>query len=355
MNPYATDKVIYHPKIVNSFMCKRSHELYPMFVHLMPQNFCNQNCHFCSYRMEGWKNSQGFDARSHIPIGRLIELIHEFNSLGVKAIEITGGGEPLAHPDIVILLETLSSVEIETGLVTNGTLLKEQVADLLYATHFKWGRISIDSGCKEDYCAIRRCPESHWDMAWAGVKRLVERRNDQVIGTGFVVTEQNYKGVYDHCSRALDHGVNNVRISVAFTAQGPDLLTQEQKLEARVQLDKAAALNNDSFRVIDLFDERLTNLRLASSSQDYDYCGTKDLLCVIEGEGNVYTCCTLTGTKQGRIGNILEKTLASLWKEKQEWRNNFDPRKMCKCMCLYEKRNHVMLGLRNPPKHANFI
>lgn len=354
MNPYATDKIIYHPRIVQSFMAHCSHEMYPVFVHLMPQNFCNQNCQFCSYRMEGWKNSKNFDAKSHIPWERLQELLREFHDMGIKAIEITGGGEPLAHPDINKMLDELSTMPIETALVTNGTLLKEHTANLLYRTHLQWARVSIDSGNKKNYCKIRRCPEIHWDMAWRGVKRLVTHRDHQIIGVGMVVTDQNYMDIYDLCARAKDHGVNNVRVSVAFTSKGADLLNQSQKMEARKQLDKADSLNCRNFQVVDLFEERLNNLRL-SKKQDYDYCGIKDLLCVIEGNCNVYTCCTLTGMKNGLIGNIAKQSLSKLWVSKADWRRYFDPRKKCKCTCLYERRNQVMLALRNPPDHVNFI
>jgi radical SAM protein with 4Fe4S-binding SPASM domain len=305
--------------------------------------------------MEEWKNSRHFDASSHIPLDRMKTLLHEIWSMGIKAIEITGGGEPLAYPHVLELLQELKQYPMDIALVTNGTLLKDKVADALYETQFQWGRVSFDAGSKEDYCRIRRCSESHWDMAWRGVKNLVERRKSQVIGTGFVVTDQNYAGIYDHCVKAKDFGVNNVRIAVAFTSKGADLLDQEQKAEARRQLDLANNLNCDEFHVVDLFDERINNLRLSSDKQDYEYCGVKDLLCVIEGEGNVYTCCTLTGTSKGLIGNILTQPLDNLWVHMSNWRKNFDPRKMCRCTCLYEKRNKVMLSLRQPPKHINFI
>jgi len=357
MNPncYATDKVIYHSKIVQSFMARCSHEMYPVFVHLMPQNLCNQNCQFCSYRMEDWKNSKNFDARSHISWERMKELLSEFSRMGIKAIEITGGGEPLAYPHIHNLLDTLSTLRIETALVTNGTLLKEHIVDLLYYTHLQWARVSIDAGNKENYCKIRRCPESHWDLAWRGVKRLVQHRDHQAIGVGFVVTDQNYMDIYELCGRAKDSGVDNVRISVAFTSKGADLLNQEEKAIAREQLHRCEELNCDQFQVVDLFDERINNLRFSANKQDYDYCGIKDLLCVIEGQGNVYTCCTLTGMKQGLIGNIMDMSLDELWGQKKKWREEFDPRKRCQCTCLYEKRNQVILGLRNPPDHINFI
>jgi len=305
--------------------------------------------------MEGWKNSEYFDKKSHIPWGVMQNLLHECHTIGVKALEITGGGEPLAYPHINKLLEELSMLPIDTALVTNGTLLKEFTTELLFTTSLQWVRISIDAGNKDMYTKIRRCHESHWDLVWENLKQLIARRTHHIIGVGYVVTDMNHNGILELCKRAKDAGVNSVRISVAFTSKGADILDDAQQLEVRKQLDEAHKLEDGNYHIADLYQERLNNLRDSAKQQDYDYCGTKDILCVVEGEGNVYTCCTLTGMKQGLIGNIKETSFGLLWKQKACWRKNFNPRKMCKCMCLYEKRNQMMLELRCPPDHLNFI
>lgn len=306
--------------------------------------------------MEDWNNSKNFNSTSTLDIDRVISLVDEMSMMGIKAVEITGGGEPLAHPHIDQILEKFSETNIQLALVTNGTLLNQKIVDLLYQNKFEWSRVSIDAGNSEDYCKVRRCPEFHWDLAWRGVGLLVEQRKTQIISVGCVVNEHNYKNVYDLCARAKDAGVNNIRVSVAFSSKGADILDQTQKIKVRDQLDRASGLNDgDNFEVINLFDERIHNLRLLNATQCYEYCGVKDVSCIIEGSGRIYTCCTLTGTSKGIIGNIYDDAFHEIWKYTSEYRRNFDPRIVCTCPCIHETRNKRILELRNPPRHINFI
>ena len=358
MNPYSTSKVVYHPEAVEAFKNHTSHNLNPIFVQLMPQNLCNQSCHFCSYRLKDWKNSQIFDETKAIPWPIMEQVISDLVEMDVKAVEITGGGEPLAYKHIKDLLKLLATTDIETSLVTNATLLTQEVCDLLYATKFKWGRVSIDSGCVETYTKIRQSSLNHWRKAWAGIMRLVAGLNqsEQVIGSGYVVTEENFEEVLKFCRLAKDAGVSSVRVSVAFTPKGSAIVTKEQAGAVEMQIDAAKQeLEDDTFQIANLFGERLANMHL-SPTQDYDYCGSKDLLCVIEGECKVFTCCTLTGDPRGLMGIITpEYTFRNLWLKNSRWRQRFDVRKRCKCACLYERRNFTMLQLRQTPTHVNFI
>lgn len=354
---YSTSKVNYHPYLVEAFCKNESHKLNPVFVHLMPQNLCNQDCHFCSYRLENWKNSEIFNTKLSIPWPKMEEILEDLQEMSVKAIEITGGGEPLAYPHINQLLDGIAERGFEVGLVTNATLLKEDRADKLFNTNFKWARVSIDAGTEETYCSVRRVPKHHWNKVWDGAKRAIDRREKgkHIIGAGFVVTDMNWLEVKDGILRMAEFGFDNVRVSYAFTPKGDKLIDEGQIQNVQDQIRSARDEVDEDFHIADLFTERLFNQKL-SPKQDYDYCGTKDLLCVIEGECNVYTCCTLTGTPSGLIGNIAGNIrFKELWEKTKGWRKNFNVRKRCQCACLYEKRNMAMLKLMNPPDHLNFI
>jgi radical SAM protein with 4Fe4S-binding SPASM domain len=345
---YSTDKVLYHPKVVEAFITHNSHYLPPIFIQLMPQNVCNQNCHFCSYRLDNWKNSEKFNDKTWLEWEVLNRALDDMKELNVKAIEITGGGEPLAYQYIHELLEYCTEWGVETSLVTNGSLLNDKKADALFKTNLKWARVSIDSGKRETYEKIREA--KHWGKAWEGIARLVERRTDQAIGVGFVVTNENFDEVYMLCEKAAEYKVDNVRVSVAFTPKGASIITPEQVSLVCEQIEYASM--DFKIDIPNVFKERVDNL---NTTQDYDYCGSKDLLCVIEGEGKVYTCCTLTGSDKGIMGNIKDSPFKDIWRDMSGWRKNLNPSKLCNMPCLYESRNKIMNKLRNPPKHLNFI
>jgi MoaA/NifB/PqqE/SkfB family radical SAM enzyme len=356
-SPYATDKIVHHPDAVKAFAEHRSHDLNPLFVQLMPQNVCNHSCSFCSYRLPDWKNSTLFDESKAIPWEVCERLIDDFDRMGVKAVEVTGGGEPTAYPHFAELFRLLTLAEIETSLVTNGTLFDKEKIEAFVESDWKWARVSIDAELSETYSRIRKVSAHHMVRAWDSVRTLSDAKNspDQRVGVGFVVTPDNYMEVHGACRRAQSMGADNIRISVAFVNEGADLLTDEQIQEVERQIGSAkATLQVRGFEVVDLFRERIDNLK-DSPVQDYDYCGTKDVLCVIEGECNVYTCCTLAGDPRGLLGNVRDQSFVDLWRETREARRIFDVRSRCQCVCLYEKRNKVFLELRDPPPHVNFV
>lgn len=349
-NPYSVQKMIYYPDVVDALSKKASHLLNPITIHFMPQNKCNHNCGFCSYRLDNWRNSESFDAKSHLPLKKICSLFDEFEDMVVQGLEITGGGEPLLHPDVDKWLFELSKHTFATALVTNGVLLNEKRADLLFNTNLRWVRISIDAGDKNVYANVRNVASSQWFKAWDAVHRVVHRRTDEVIGVGFVVNEINWHSVYRFCGMAEQANVDNVRISLAFTPKGSNLLDESQYKHVENALELAR--QDFDVKIYDMVRERFNN---CNHERTYDYCATKDLLCVIEGAGNVYACCTLTGSKDGKWGNILHGSFKELWDKSMLWRGKFNIHKHCKGPCLYDARNLVMEGIRNMPDHLEFI
>lgn len=356
LQAYSTQKVVHHPHLVSAIKERITHELNPIQIHLMPCNRCNSNCKWCSYRLKNWRNSQEFDRNAELPWPVMDQLVADLDSIGVRAIELTGGGEPLLYTHIVELLDSLADTHMDTALVTNGMLLTDFIADRLFDTRLKWARVSIDAGDPLQHCKHRGLKGDTWALAWDGVRRLVSRafQNGAVIGVGFVVCEDNYGGGGDCIRAARDFGVSNVRVSVAFTPRGKDLLSQPEIAHVEKELAKAKLeCEGPDFHVFDMLTERMDNMD--KTEQDLPYCTVKDLLCVIEGAGNVYTCCTLAGNEAGYCGNVTEQRFPILWKGNAEARKAFDPTVKCKGPCLYESRNRFMLELMQEPSCVNFI
>lgn len=356
-NPYSTDKAFYNPKIVDAIIKKETHNLNPFFLQIMPQNKCNNDCVFCSYRISNWKNSEVFDKTAALEWPIFLGLLTDAHEMGAKAIEITGGGEPLAYKECELMFKVIRDFGFELSLVSNGSLMTEGLADLMFQAKFKWARISIDSGNPEMYARVRRTIEGHWHKAWDALSMLVERKSepDHVIGAGFVVTDENFDGVYDFCSLAKERKVDNVRISMAFTPKGKNLINADQ-LELVQEMIKSTKrdFENESFHIPDTFKEKIENI-YNTPVQDYDYCHSKDLLCVIEGTGKVYTCCTHTGSSNGIMGNIYDMPFKDIWIQNAEWRKAYNVKENCKCVCLYEQRNKKMIAFSEVPQHLNFI
>ncbi|HUH20816.1 MAG TPA: radical SAM protein, partial [Gaiellaceae bacterium] len=89
----------------------------------MWQNLCGQNCFFCSYRLDNWKNSEQFDDRQSVPWDLLERTLRDARAMGTKAIELTGGGEPTIYPKYEDGIELIHELGFDLGMVTNGVAL----------------------------------------------------------------------------------------------------------------------------------------------------------------------------------------------------------------------------------------
>lgn len=372
-NVYSTMKIFSHPDVVEKI--NKKERVAPLLIQLMWQNLCNHDCEFCSYRRSGNKNNELFNDRQFISREKMLEILENCKEIGVKAIEITGGGEPSIYPYFEEGVRKMVEYGIDIGIVSNGSMFKEDWMKIM-SPNLLWARISVDSGRKEDYMRIRKVGERHWDRAWKAVSNLRKHGShpEFTLGVGYVVTWDNYLGIKEGVRLAKENGAHNVRISAAFTEKFLDYYslgkvgqsTSDVIKRASEDANEAIQLYQDeNFKVFNLFDERIDNM--VEAKQDYDFCMSKEVVCVIGGDSKVYTCCSLAFNPRGLVGDIKDISFKDLWYSEKNNRffSKHDPRKICNVMCLYETRNKNFLENRhrNPeeilqdtiPKHKNFI
>jgi len=299
--------------------------------------------------MPGNKNASHFDEGKHIPWPDMVRLLADFAELGVQGVEVTGGGEPLAYPEPERFWGELARHPFATALVTNGTLLKDH-APTICASGLKWARVSIDAASPGVYSKMRHCPEHHHEKAWRAVAQLREHAptdSEFRLGVGFVLANENIGEVREFVSRAKSSGADNVRLSVTFSSKGPAFFEDVDALRRAIDESREAEALFDSpdFRVHNLIPVRAWETE--HPAQDYDRCVTQEVLCVVEGEGNVYTCCTFAGSDKGRHGNIRDhpRGFRGVWEDSADWRAKLVARRYCKVTCLYRERNLASLQL----------
>lgn len=314
--------------------------------------------HNCSYghrvegdgpEQQGWKN-MAMMSDDHMPLEKMQSCLTCWQAMGVKAVELTGGGEPLIYPYVDVLFEDVATWGVDFALVTNGTALTPNRARNFGKTNWKWARVSIDAGNPLMYTKTRRVPESHWALAWKAVEALagLKRDKEQRVGVGYVVDTENYDGVYDACRIAWGHGADNIRVALALTPHNLARFPAGAIEEAGRQAAKAKIDFEGKLQVNDLVSERAKNM--ASPAQDYHYCAVKEILCVVGGDMNVYTCCSLAFSPKGLIGSIQNQSFSDLWwsQETQAFFAEHDAVKVCNVPCLYEVRNkNALVMLKN--------
>ncbi len=328
---------------------RRGEDIVPTHVQLIIADLCNQDCHFCAYRMSGGFSTENFadeqgnkNPRRFIPTAKAIEILDDCAAVGVKAIEFTGGGEPTVHPDHRAIIAHAQALGLETGLVTNGVLLRDDPC----FHNLTWLRISLDAGKAETYQAVRA------SKAWPKVMgnlHLAAGFARPYTGVGFVVTRENWSEIGAACLIAKNAGIKYVRLSAMFSRAAADYYDGLLPL-IREERQRAQLFNGVDFKVIDLFGDRIEDLD--QGAPDYGFCGKQQFVLYIGGDQKIYTCCTNAYTTAGEIGDLHQQRFADWLKGSRRF--GFDARKCHHCQ--FNKLNQTVNFLLDPaPAHVDFI
>jgi SynChlorMet cassette radical SAM/SPASM protein ScmE len=125
---------------------------------------CNLRCRYCYYFDNPYVNYRDLSAK---------EWLQFFNELGRIAVMNVGlaGGEPFARNDLQELLEGIVHNKMRFHILSNGTLINDQIAEFIYKTHrCDFVQISIDGSSAEVHDTCRG--QGSFEGAVRGIKIL---------------------------------------------------------------------------------------------------------------------------------------------------------------------------------------
>ena len=365
MSEYSENKIFHHPDSIAAL--KQGKQPVPIHLQLIISDLCNQDCSFCSYRMSDYMNNELFSLKDGktgkvnnnpnrmISKDKCFEIIDDCKSLGIKAVEISGGGEPLLHPDHSAIFQRILDNKLDLSLISNATKISPELLPVLLKS--KWVRFSFDAASPETYTSVRRVSQKHYVSAWNNVKAMVKAKketlSDVTIGVSFVVTKDNFLEIFDFANMAKDAGVDNARISAFFQSEGENYFSEIYE-HVSSEISRAEQLQTDSFTVFNNFGKRVGDLKQASPN--YRLCGYQHFTCYIGADLNLYRCCNTSYTTNGLVGSLAKQSFKTLWhsEEKKQKYQSFDARS-CK-WCMFNNKNKAILYAISPnPKHVNFV
>jgi len=105
-------------------------------THISPTSKCNLACPYCSVKQR---------ERGHsIPMETIMRYVDALIEYGLKAVILTGGGEPLMYDNINDLVRFLKfRRDLEVALITNGTQCGQ--LDPVCWGLFSWVRVSLNA------------------------------------------------------------------------------------------------------------------------------------------------------------------------------------------------------------------
>lgn len=303
--------------------------------------------------MKDYLSNEQFYDQDMLSYDKIKETLNCLVDMKIGALHLTGGGEPLVHPQATDILKDTFSRKIDLALVSNGHLLTEEMCDLLGDA--SWVRISMDSSSPKLYSFLRNIPQNAFNKVCDNIKLLAKYKRSCILGIGFVVEKENFKEIYEAAKLYKDLGVDNFRISAAFTPMGYDYFSSFME-EAQDLSRQAETLSDDKFTVFNLFNDRVKDN--FEGTQNYEFCPIKDLLTYIGADYNVYTCCTHAYNHMGLIGSIKNQSFKDLWNstQKKMMFSCHNPLKHCQHPCMYKSKNDfINYCINKNPKHTNYI
>ena len=182
------DKMLQHCEVLSSIQQKKKWK--PVTFQLAPTAICDFSCDFCSV--------QNRDKTLSLPFKWIKKALRDFKSLGAKALELSGGGNPLLYPQINEVIAYAHELGYDIGLISNsinpGQYLTKESAKKL-----TWYRASL----------------SAWDNDLIEVKYDFSIIPEGILGFSYILnsktTKEKLQKIYELVKSRPD--VKFVRIS----------------------------------------------------------------------------------------------------------------------------------------------
>ena len=235
--------------------------LAPSVIELDPTTACNLACHGCI--SANLLNQGGFKRE------KIKELAKEFYEIGIKAVVLIGGGEPMAHPEFGTIVDYFYDHDIHVGVTSNGTLINKYLHSL--ANHTKWVRISVDAGSESVFQQYRphSSGKSQFNKVIDGMRSLAKIKKCK-LGYSFLILEKkdvdivpfskggnyietNATDIYKAAVLAKDIGCDYFEVKPSFDPFHYLNDTSNLKKIIQEETEKCKDLEDNNFKIISPF------------------------------------------------------------------------------------------------------
>lgn len=316
----------------------------PWVIEMDPTTACNLACHDCI--SANLLNQGGIDRE------RIKDLAREFKEIGVRAVVLIGGGEPMAHPEFGTLLDYFHEVGIHVGITSNGTLIERYLDRLAEKT--RWVRISVDAGSEEVFQEFRPSPSgrSLFNTVIEGMRALGRKKLGK-LGYSFLVLSKfsdgklaatNVGDIAKAAHLAKEVGCDYFEVKPSFDMMH-FLVDQPEEVTATVreQLSQIAHLASDDFRIISPYTLAEALDGATTQKKEYTRCLVSEMRTVVTPSG-VYVCPYHRGNLNMRIGDINKDSFQNVWfgEKRKATMKRVNPSIHCSFHCIRHSSNLLL-------------
>jgi MoaA/NifB/PqqE/SkfB family radical SAM enzyme len=284
---------------------KEYEHMQPVHLEIHPAMDCNHQCVWCRYTKDNMQ----------LTLGHMIGKLNKYPK--VKAVTLSGGGEPLNNPYTIEFIKECYNRGIQVGLNTNGALLDDDNIHKI-ARWCRYCRISLDAPNAVVHTMLHRPAQSDWDKIIYAIKQL---RNYEIreLGISYLVVAKNVWGIST---------LPDLKLPVDYWHFKPLI----QGISDDIKHDAVARLTQIEGKINARWDRILHD----------DVCNNKipcrisHLIRLIGGDGKEYVCCEKAYIPEFEIDN---------------WTGDIDSCKSCR----YNGYNEVLESYYNGSMAKEFI
>lgn len=250
---YATfgDKLLQHADVLADIQATGMWR--PIDVQLSPIATCDSHCDFCSVSRR--------DLRKRLSLEQMKKCLKDFRDLGAKALELTGGGNPMLHPDIKAVIRYAHELGYDIGIISNSEdpskYITEEEANML--TWYRCSLTKLEEGKNPD--------EYNFDVIPKGILGFSHIMNDRT-------TPETIQWIADLVKRYPE--VKFVRIAGNCLDSESIETVKEKWLPAIKEVDKLGKF----------FIKEIGGCHNAYPS----FCGVGPIRPYVMDDGNIYIC-----------------------------------------------------------------
>ncbi len=279
---------------------------------------CNQRCRYCYFF-----NNPAVVYRE-LPTDEWLRFFNELGSLGVMNVTLAGG-EPFMRDDLPGLLEGVVRNRMRFSLLSNGTLIDDEIAAFIAGTRrCEYVQVSVDGSCAETHDSCRG--RGSFEGAIRGIRTLQRHRVNVAVRVtvhrnnvndleriahllleelGLADFSTNSAGYLGTCRLNPDDVLLNIQErKVAMTT----LLRLAEEYPGRISANAGPLAEGHAW--LRMEEARLHRAQAFPNGGRLTACGCTSKKIAVRADGAIVPCTMLAHMELGRIN---EDLLLDVW------------------------------------------
>jgi hypothetical protein len=220
-NSFDRLKIVFHKTRFSLFLAGQDELIFPITADIWPSLTCDARCSSCTYiNNRARQIADNSSKRFFLDTNITYQFFESFQKAGGNSIIVTGGGEPLLHPDIKLITRNIRSSGLAWGMFTHGLHLDDSIADGLLENEPRFIRISFNAGSSGYHHSKYRLGREALDKITKNtVRAAIKSGKNKVIGVGFAlpgsIHDHEILSILDRCTKLFEDSKGTIR-SIAF-------------------------------------------------------------------------------------------------------------------------------------------